>query len=143
MAREPPSPRGATEYKNPSNTQKIRKKLQNPPFRVGPQKYRKNTEKLRKWPFSDRFCDFLVFFVLSGLSPEGGRGDCVNFPYFLYFRLEVSKNHGASENGLIPIETQGMSKHDFQARFQGVKVYVFGGLPVGNPTEKTRASKHF
>ena len=51
------SPRDATEYKNPSSM----KKLQNPLFRVGHRKYRKNTKKNTKtarkaktalfWPF--------------------------------------------------------------------------------------------
>ena len=80
------APRGATEYANPSNPEirkkkKKTKKLQNPPFRVGPQKYRKNTEKLRKWPFSDRFRNFLVFFFcIFGAHP--GMGDFVIFSYF-------------------------------------------------------------
>ena len=56
-ARKPPKP---------ENT----KKIQNPPPRVGPRKYRKNTEKIRKRPENGNFGAAFIFFSV----------------FFLYFR---------------------------------------------------------
>ena len=70
-ARKPPKP---------ENT----KKIQNPPPRVGPRKYGKNTEKIRKRPKTAIFGPFLYFFRyffrISGGQP--GVGDFVFFRIF-------------------------------------------------------------
>ena len=62
-ARKPPKP---------ENT----KKIQNPPLRVGPRKYRKNTEKIRKRSengnFWAVFSFFRYFFRISGSTWSGG-----------------------------------------------------------------------
>ena len=61
------------------------KKLQNPPFWVGPREYRKNTEKLRKRSENGHFRNFSVFFCILGAQP--GMGDFVIFSdFFWYFR---------------------------------------------------------
>ena len=69
---------------NPENTKKLRKKIQNPPPRVGLQKYEKNTEKIRKWSFSGHFCIFLVFFAFFWGPTLGGGFSifCVILSYF-------------------------------------------------------------
>ena len=81
MARMLGSPRGATEYENPSKLEirKNTKKMQNPPFR-------KNTEKLQKWPFSHRFCNFSVFFPYFR-GPTRNGGFCIFFIFFSYFQF--------------------------------------------------------
>ena len=65
---------------NPENTQKIR----NPPPRVGPRKYEKNTEKIQKRPkmaiLGVIFVFFRYFFRIFGGQP--GVGDFVFFAYF-------------------------------------------------------------
>ena len=75
------------ELKNPSSPE-IRKKntktSRNPPPRVGPRKYEKNTEKIRKRSLSDCFRIFSVFiFRIFGARPWVG--DFVTFSYF--FRI--------------------------------------------------------
>ena len=64
--------------------EKILKKIQNPPSRVGAREYEKITKKIQKWPQNHHFCIFSVFFfVFSGPNP--GRGVlyfCVIFSYF-------------------------------------------------------------
>ena len=69
---------------NPGNTKKLRKKIQNPPPRVGPRKYEKNTEKIRKWWAI--FVFFRYFFRIFEGQP--GVGDFVFFffVFFSYFR---------------------------------------------------------
>ena len=68
-----------TKTSNPENTEKI----QNPPFRFGPRKYRKTTEKIQKCPKNDHFCIFFGnFFVYSG--PKPGRGILY---FFVFFRI--------------------------------------------------------
>ena len=77
------------ELKNPSSPEirkkyeKYRKKIRNPPSRVGPRKYEKNTKNTKiaqKWPFSYFFC---IFFVFSG--PDPGWGISYFFVCFSYF----------------------------------------------------------
>ena len=76
------------ELKNPSSQEtrkNYKKKLQNPPPRVGPRKYEKNTEKKWKWPKNDRFRIFSVFFSYFRGPTRDGRFR--SFSYFcLYFR---------------------------------------------------------
>ena len=56
----------------PGNTKKNTKQLQNPSSRVGPKKYEKITEEIRKRPFSDRFRIFSVFFRIFWAQPGMG-----------------------------------------------------------------------
>ena len=68
-------PWGGTAYKNPSSRkyEKNTKKLQNPPFRVGPEKNRKNTKKLQKRSENGHFHNFSGFFLYFwGPTRNGG-----------------------------------------------------------------------
>ena len=54
------------------------------PFRVGPRKYRKNTEKLRKWPENGQKLHFSVFFpYFRGPTRKGG----LHFFFLFFFRI--------------------------------------------------------
>ena len=65
--------------------EKITKKMQNPPSRVGARKYEKNTEKIQKWPKNHHFCVFSVFFSYFRVPTREG-GFCIFFVIFSYFR---------------------------------------------------------
>ena len=69
----------------PGNTKKIRKSHEIPHPGSGPQKYEKNTEKIRKWPENDRFRIFSVFFSYFW-GPTWGGGFRDFFVFFSYFR---------------------------------------------------------
>ena len=63
----------ATEPENPPPKPRKyeRKKKLNPPPRVGPRKYRKNTEKIRKRPENSNFWAVLYFFGIFSVFPKG------------------------------------------------------------------------
>ena len=48
-----------------------------------------------------------------------------------------------SLEGCLPVSLSGSVRVRFCVRLQAVIVLVFGGLLLGNPTEKARASKPF
>ena len=65
--------------------EKITKKIQNPPPRVGSRKYEKITEKIQKCPGNDHFCIFSVIFSYFR-GPTRGGGFWIFFVIFSYFR---------------------------------------------------------
>ena len=65
--------------------EKVTKKIQNPPPRVGPRKYEKIAEKIQKWLFPGHFCIFSVIFSYFQ-GPTRGGGFCIFFVIFSYFR---------------------------------------------------------
>ena len=73
---------------NPENPKKLRKKKKkrNPPPRVGPRKYEKNTEKIQKSPKNNHFCIFSVFFSYFRGPTRGGGFRIFFFVIFSYFR---------------------------------------------------------
>ena len=72
-----------TDYKTPESrkSEKITKKIQNPPSWVGARKYEKITEMAQKSPF---LYFFGIFFIFSGPNP--GRGILHFFVIFSHFR---------------------------------------------------------
>ena len=44
---------------------------------------------------------------------------------------------------LQEVRRKQQESESVQVRFQSMKEYLFGGLPLGNTAEKARASKHF
>ena len=78
---------GGTEYKSHSSPEirkKLPKQLQNPPSRVGPQKYEKITEKIRKRPFSEHFCNFRSSFIFGAQPGRGGDFVIVSVIFFVF-----------------------------------------------------------
>ena len=85
------------ELKNPQarnsekkTNKKTKKKLRNSPTRVGPRKYEKNTEKIRKRSFWGHSCVFLYSFRIFGARP--GVGNFVIlfvFPGLRFFELYI------------------------------------------------------
>ena len=77
---------------------------------MGPRKYEKNTEKIRKRSFLGHFRIFLYFFRIFG-APPGVVGDFVIFSYF--FRISGlegfsgsipgTRNHKGGENPRVVI----------------------------------------
>ena len=64
--------------------EKITKKIQNPPFRVGARKYEKNTEKKQNGPKITIFVFFRYFFLYFRAPTREG-GFCMFFCYFFVF----------------------------------------------------------
>ena len=80
------SPRGASEYKNPSSLEirkKYEKNTKSPISGLAPKIQKKTTEKSQNWPENDHFCNFSVIF--SYFRGQTGNGWFCNFSYF--FRI--------------------------------------------------------
>ena len=111
--------------------EKITKKIQNPPSRVGARKYEKNTEKYKNGDFGAIFVFFRYFCSIFG--PQPGKGDFVFFflVIFSYFR----------DSGVFVIGTRPAGSQDLRAKESriGFADRVADPLWLGNPVDEQGA----
>ena len=125
-------PRSWYRAQNPSSPEirkKIRKKsekLRNPPPRVGPRKYEKNTEKIQKRVILGHVCTFSVFFSYFRGPTRGG--DSVIFSYF--FRISGLEGFLSSIPGTRNRNTGTNDLANFPGRAYGPRVLnLFQKMP--------------
>ena len=114
-ARKPP---------HPENT----KKIQNPPPRVDPRKYGKNTEKIEKRPKNCRFPAVFVFFRYF-FCIFGGQPGVGDFVFFSYFRalgvFGLCSRHARSQRLPFFLQVMGSARKDpcFWVIFHGIQLF--------------------